>query len=452
MKSQLKNILFAVLLLSGTGACKKYLDKKAAKDLVVPSTLQDAQALLDYKSLNAGYPALSSEGDDEYYLLQKDYDRLDAKARLRYTWEKDALVNDWDWEPLYQNVLCANMALETVGKVSQTEANENEWQRIKGSALFYRAYNFYWIATYWAKPYSPTTASSPGIPLRLTIDVNEHLDRGTVEATYQRILLDLKTALPLLPDTIIPVTRPSKAAVYGTLARVYMSMRDYEQAGKYADSCLGLKANLLDYNSMNAGATTPFKNFNPEVIFHSETAEGTMVYNNYAKIDSNLYGSYDSNDIRKTIFFLRNADGSHGFKGSYAGSNYNDVPFSGIATDEMYLLRAECAARKGDKAAALADLNTLLPNRWKFGTFTPLTAATADEALQLVLAERRKELIRRGLRWGDLLRLNQETSLQKTLARLVNGTKYELPPNDTRYVFMIPQETMVLHDWPQNVR
>jgi hypothetical protein len=40
--------------------------------------------------------------------------------------------------------------------------------------------------------------------------------------------------------------------------------------------------------------------------------------------------------------------------------------------------------------------------------YIPITAGSSDEASQLILQERRKELLFRGLRWIDIKRLNKE--------------------------------------------
>jgi hypothetical protein len=55
--------------------------------------------------------------------------------------------------------------------------------------------------------------------------------------------------------------------------------------------------------------------------------------------------SYDSNDLRRSAFF-RTVSGYMQFKGSYASNA--TVFFSGLATDEMYLNRAEGKAWEGD--------------------------------------------------------------------------------------------------------
>jgi hypothetical protein len=125
--------------------------------------------------------------------------------------------------------------------------------------------------------------------------------------------------------------------------------------------------------------------------------------------------------------------------------------FQGLATDEVYLTRAESYARDSDIVSALNDLNALLKSRWKKGSFNPFTATTASQALQLILTERRKELPFRGIRWMDIKRLNKEGA-QIKLQRELNGITYEILPNGSRYVFPIPPDVIALSGMPQNSR
>lgn len=98
-------------------------------------------------------------------------------------------------------------------------------------------------------------------------------------------------------------------------------------------------------------------------------------------------------------------------------------------------------------------LNQLLLKRWRTGSFVPLTAANADAALLLILTERKKELAFSGsLIWYDLRRLNKDPRFAKTLKRTVNGVVYELPPNDNRYTFAIPDTEILLTGIQQNKR
>ena len=89
----------------------------------------------------------------------------------------------------------------------------------------------------------------------------------------------------------------------------------------------------------------------------------------------------------------------------------------------------------------MQDLNALLTSRFKQGTFQPYNATNPQDALQLILEERRKELVCRGLRFTDLRRLNKEGA-GIMLSRVVNSKTYQLAPNDLRYTLPIPNDAI----------
>lgn len=442
-------ILFILIMCA---SCKKFLDIKNDKALAVPSTLQDAQALLDnYTIPNTFYSSAGAQSDDDYFLDDAYFNTMTVENQNNYTWQKEA-YNPTHWSLLYNIVYYANNALETVNKVQPTPYNLAEYNSVKGQALFFRSYAFWHIAQYWAVPYNKSTAAADlGIPLRLSSDPNISGKRSTIEQTYSQVISDLKLAASLLPVNVPVKSRPSKAAAFGALARTFLAMQEYSLAGRYADSCLQIYNTLINYNTISQTSATPFALFNSEVIFQSQFLGTPLVSVTNWKIDSLLYKSYDQNDLRKTLFYTSNGTGTYGFKGSYnaitSGANFN-----GLAVDEIYLVRAECNARAGNKDAAIDDLNTLLFTRWKTNTYSPITAADADDALNKIMLERRKELVGRGLRWFDLRRLNKESPFAKTLVRKVNNTIYQLPPNDKRYTFYIPLTVIDFTGMQQNER
>jgi hypothetical protein len=69
----------------------------------------------------------------------------------------------------------------------------------------------------------------------------------------------------------------------------------------------------------------------------------------------------------------------------------------------------------------------------------PITVSDPTELLGIILVERRKELLFRGTRLTDLKRLNQDSRFAVTLKRKLNGTLYELSPNDNRYIAQLPK-------------
>ena len=126
-------------------------------------------------------------------------------------------------------------------------------------------------------------------------------------------------------------------------------------------------------------------------------------------------------------------------------------PFGGIATDEIYLIRSESLIRTGKIREGVSVLNTLLSSRYKAGEFVPVTAENYENALAVVLAERRKELVFRGFRWEDVRRLNTE-GFNIIMTRVINNTLYALLPNDLRYAFPIPNSELSTSGIQQNPR
>jgi hypothetical protein len=205
-------------------------------------------------------------------------------------------------------------------------------------------------------------------------------------------------------------------------------MGDYTNVRNYADSALQLYSTLLDYNTVGVTAISSLANFNAETVFYCMDQYGSYgSYSGYWTINPDNQALYDNNDLRKTLFFFKNVStGNTIWNGDYA----NGYKFTGIAVDELYLMRAEGNAKLGNTAPAIADLNTLLVKRYKTGTFTPLTVTDATTALNLVLLERRKELICRGLRWSDIRRLGlsvTRTALGVTSTLTAGDSKYTLP-------------------------
>jgi len=448
-----------LLILIQLTSCKKYLDERQSDAFTVPTTLTDLQRLLDEKAtLNeAVSPSMPEASADDYFLTFADYNAVGQHSRTApYTWDTDPFYKDNDWQKCYYPVYVANLSIEQSDKITRTNLNKEEWDNVRGTAHFLRAYYFLDLLWTYARAFDASSADTdPGIAIRLQSDINVKSTRASVNQSYKQVLSDAITAANYLPDVSIHPLRPSKAAAFGLLARTYLSMREYDSAYKYADKALQIYHELMDYNNdpdIIASFSTvnpPFKKYNKETIYYTSMNSVSPSYlPSYARIDTSLYSSYDNTDLRKSAFF-KPVNNYYSFKGSYVSAP--DIQFSGIATDELYLVRAECLARMGNKDGALADLNYLLLRRYKVGSFIPVTAADAQQALDKILIERRKELLMRGLRWMDLKRLNKEGA-NITLKRILNGQIFTLPPNDNRYAQPIPQEIIDITGMTQNPR
>lgn len=435
-------------------SCDKFLSEKSDSSLVVPNTLTDLQALLDNSSArSSGYSSMSETFSDDYYLPEATYAGLAEHLQRQYTWQPDFIIQrsgQNDWLNVYQAVYFHSYVLQSIQDIPRTSVNHQQWDDIYGQALSLRALRYLDALQVWALAYDGATAQQDlGIPLRKEADFNAPSVRASVAQSYTEVISAFKQSVALLPEKAINASRPSKAMAYAGLARTYLFMRDYQQAGLYADSCLALQSDLLDYNTLDPRANQPFPSFfNQEVIFFAQMGAGNNITSNHARIPGSIINSYDPDDLRKTIFFRTDNAGLWQFKGQYTGTT---VMSSSLTTAEMFLIRAESLIRLGDISAGLEALDILRINRYKRGTFTFSRAPDDQKALDLVLQERRMELIRRGLRWADIKRLNKE-GREIILQRVIAGQIYTLPANDLRYAAALPEEVIELSDMPQNPR
>lgn len=454
LNKQIYSIIRILFILMSLNSCKKYLDEKPVKSLKVPTTYNDLQALLDLNSyMNLGpSPGLLDLVTDDYYVASSNLQSVTETERLNYLWDKTATnLNSWQI-PYTRPVYYSNVVIDQLDKIGYIESDKSSYNNILGSALFFRAFAFHSLAQLYCKPYSNTSNNDLGIVLRLNSAIEEKSVRSTIEQTYQQIITDLKKAAVLLPEKTTYPTRPTKVAALAALARVYITMRDYSNALVYADSALKFNSTLINYTTLSTTSTAPITRFNSETIFYNYPVSTQILTTTYAKIDSALYALYDTTDLRKSIYFAKNTDGiTFRFKGSYAGNAGPSFSFNGLVTDELFLIKSECQARAGLIDSSMNTLNYLLITRFKPNAFIPYHASSTSDAIKIIKTERRKELVLRGQRWSDLRRYNLEGD-NITLTRLYNNTTYTLPPNDLRWVMLIPLEVTNVSGITQNPR
>lgn len=433
-------------------SCKKFLDEKPNASLTVPKTLPELEGLFnDAERMNFNLtPSFGESSSDDYFLLQQTYNALPTQWQLVYNWSLKEYRFQNDWSANYIPVYNSNYALESIEKIPRTITNERQWNNIKGYSHFFRAYSFLNLAWVFAKSYDPISSIQDlGIVLRLQSDFNQPSHRSSVEDTYKQIIADAKEASYYLPDLSPNVLLPSKAACYGLLARTYLSMRNYDSAFRYSNLCINLSDFILDYNNLPLASSVPFPRLNnPETIFYSEM--NTFNANHYSfrgYIDSTLFSSYKNDDLRR-IGYFRTENQLSRFKGAYTANTI--LLFTGIANDEILLIRAECYARLNMLNEAMNDLNTLMKKRWNNSApYLDFTAIDMEDATTQILAERRKELIMRGIRWSDIKRLNKEGK-DIIPIRIINGESFALPANDSRYALPIPIDIISITGIPQN--
>ncbi len=452
MNTRIRNSIYVISIILLLGSCQKYLDKKPDETLDIPTTIASANALLNnFAVTNRSYPYLALIAADDYYNPEAVLGSMSEESRAWYLWQpiQGNLTNN-TWRNVYGKILNYNIAIETLRGITPAGGEESLYNECWGMAHFCRGFTFFIIAQLYADVYDPANASqTPGIPVRLGTDINERISRGTLQQSYDQIVKDLQTAIDYLPENRTAPHRPTKAAAQTLLAYIMLHMGNNKTAAELTADALSFSPALIDFNTLNPNANAPFTLFNQEVLFHATSTGATNLAANNWKADTLLYGSYQPNDLRKVIFFRSNPGGGFQFSGSLDGT-VGSAPFCGISLSETYLVRAEALAKLNMKDQAMNTLNQLLVNRWKTGTYQPLTALDANDALQQIIMERRKELVGRGIRWYDLRRITKEQGVKITLKRRYAGMDYLLEVPGPRVMFQIPNEVIAASGMVQN--
>lgn len=444
---KLKLIIIAALILTGFGSCKKYLDATPVKGKIVPKTLADFEEFMNDIILSqSGYVYPEFMTDD---MLNSRVTAATASRESRaYTWQKELLLStddDSEWNAPYNYIYICNLVLDNLQ--SATLGTDEDRSRLRGECLTQRAYYLFTLANLYGKDYVAATAATDlSVPIMLRADLEAKAKRATVQEVYDQVINDLQTAISIagFPDAGKNYIHPGKLASMALLARVYLFKGDYVNAQKYANDVLVKKSTLFDWNLLSfsnplkpTAATIsnyPLPQNNIENVY-CKTAANPSVLSRFMA-SSDLLNVLDTKDLRYVFNFTRLT--STGAASTSVNPDFlgNTTNFS-IGIPEMMLIKAECLARANDKDGAVAILNTLRTKRFKPADYVALTAPSADDALAKVLAERRRELLYKGVRWFDLKRLNRDDRFKKTISREVAGQTYTLEPNSDRYLLQI---------------
>lgn len=461
----LKNYLIVSLTIIMAGCGKEFLDVKRTSNQVVPKTAKDYLAILSRENMYFTSSDLAYLGADEYY-VKNGADLIAGSQytpihQFAYLWKDNAYGSERnlrDWDLGYERIMIANLALDVESATAGTD-EQGDIDRVKVSARFHRAWNYYQLAQVFCKPYQDATADKePGLPLRLDYDISIKYGRSTLKEVYDQIINDLTEAenIPTIEDT--NPYMPGTSAVQALLARVYLQQGNFDMALRYADLVLKKKTVLIDYNKLTGSVTDiygsyfePYGKNNPAIIFYSAAAVGGVLGATRRNADTMFLSSLDYHDLRRKIYFFKRPDGTEAYTGSYCGYGGNES-FTGLSVEEMLLVRAECRARSGMNQQALDDINVLRKNRFNQNSYHDIKLAEIDDLLLYILKERQKELFMRGRRWEDARRLNREGKYPVTFSRVLDGVQYSLKPNDKKWTWPIPQSEIEANGIEQNER
>ncbi|MFC5623283.1 RagB/SusD family nutrient uptake outer membrane protein [Algoriphagus winogradskyi] len=413
-------------------SCQDYLDEKPQKSLVVPATVDDVRALLDsYSFLNAN-SLISFILADDWVTTSQNWETLNPWEQNAYLWKKSVFEpneRSGDYQSLHGRVFYGNVSLDILEKIDDTSDSGNSV--LIGEALALRARAMFELAQLFLPSPNSALANETRIPVNLKSDINATLEMLNVYEVLELAKADLEAAFTRLPDQAQYKTRADKSVAKSFLARIYLYEGEWQEAYNSAAYVVQQKGELMDYSTLDSASSYPFSLFNTETLFYSMTSSFPVTASAATFILPELYSMYGESDLRKSLFFTLDQSGLPLFKGSYTG-DFN--LFTGISMAEAYLVAAESAIRLSEVDNGLAHLNALGVKR--YSDFEEWSELEEEKALELVLEERRKELVFRGLRWYDMKRLN-ELGLGLEASREINGIVYSLSSAD-QYTLELP--------------
>lgn len=431
-----------------------------------------------------------------------------------YCWGTDFMktntsASEMTWQPAWERIYTFNTVLENLDKVIQTTAAIRN--QVEGEARFGRAFYHFMLLT----QYCRWQEDAPGIGYREGTEAGAIPARQTVGYTLGRIYEDLQLAQDALTKAgrttfdFTHNTRPTVPTVQAFRARVDLYRGNYESALTNANDALKAHNELADfqqdpYYELSSDYDIRFKDQNGHVdesktmptymsmqlwgLNNRAVAEyrelflpcmSCSYYGMGIPMSESFYKLWDkAHDARWQYFYnsgysvtasphlyTENKDGGISWETrqwlqpsdlyTYLRfwGNWGPSFIIGMTTAEMYLIRAECLARKGQTADAAEALKTLRRTR-----FSDLTAAeNIGGTVQEALDERAREM---GPFWRffDIKRLNGAENAGIAIRRKIladptdptSVTELVIPANDPRWALPFNDMECQLMGWEQN--
>lgn len=466
---KLKYIALAFTVSMLMYSCDKLLDVEPQQSVSAETVYNDHEGVIN--ALNGAWSTLGSSNlfagtsifHSDLLANNDEINWIGTFIGYQQMYDKNLSVTDGTisgkWSTGYSLINITNNVLANLDLV-----NPGHQDRVEGEAKFLRGVIYFELVRFYAKHYDATADNShDGVPIVLTptigITEDSYPERATVAAVYTQILDDLTQAKALLEPGHANTNagRATSTNTSAFLARVYLSMKDWQNAATEADIVI---SELGGAGALNDTPRDAFNNdeYTTEDVFmirqnatsHAGSANagiGTFFasLDGYGRGDAHISGAFrarfEEDDLRNT------------FLDDPTISTIADVPamyYVGVGTDagntmtakwgkwdanipvirlaEMFLTRAEANFMKGGTpigADPLDDINVIRER----ADIDPLTDVDLDD----IKNERYLELCFEGHRLHDLKRWEEST---------FDPAATEVPFDSPRLVFPIPQREM----------
>lgn len=456
----MKKYIFATLLSTAAlfSACDNYIDVMP-KGQRIPETLADYEAFLRNEySVNYIYSTQDQYLLNDRFVGVNNCRNVDDLRTAHYMWKEDRIRYDLNasTEGVFDNgygiIGIANTIIEAAP--STTKATEAEKNEVMAYCYAIRAFILFYEVNYYADAYDPAKAEkTPGVPLIYSGGLGAAWHQGTVKEVYDQIISDFNKAIELgVPEKSMTIIHPSRAAVEAGLARTYLSMRKYDESLAHADAALSRNGELFDWLEYYNECKDRINNADDYTKITSPMAH-TSVENlwfcsgngnpNYPSADIDIseerFGRFEEGDMKALVRWKKYQSSTDTYYMGMLTGYYN---FAGIATPEVYLIKAECQARKGDYAEAMKTLDKVRESRIHPDFYQASTASTEAEAIEKIRLTKDNEMMNTMIPFIDYKRYNAEGTYARTLTKTFDGKEYSLSPDSHLWTMVFPDNAI----------
>lgn len=480
MKRIIKSIILAVFALPMLSGCESFLNV----DILGKNTIDGYFSSLDgFKAAGVGlHSKLLKFYDDELIKVAElqgphiniNKMNIDEAAYLVYEFASEAEHNAghpyYAWNKGYEVITNANEIIKYAPKIREISPNATkEIDRVEAYAYFVRALVLFQMTNIYGQAYDYTSDGSHlGVCyIDFVPGFDDILSRHDVKYCYEHTLEDIQKALDLFGgDELKDVTYANGLACEALFARIYLYMKDYDNAAKYAkivmdkvplvgrdkyidmfrraQECPGegiFRLNTYDEGSAMRSTCDPTKN---QDILPSK----------------DFYNSFEENDIRKSLLWFEGEEEDSEnmemktlaickylpFKHGEEKEENRRADYNVLRVSEMYLIHAEalCLGANKDLKAAADDIKALRARALGVNKEEiKLIYTGAEQLYTLIKEEREKELAFEGHIFFDYKRRGESIIRDESCED--NDRKLEYP--SYRFAMPIAQLELQANDY-----
>ena len=483
-------ILSGIITLSLSSCLDKYPEDSIPMDKAI-NTTEDVNKLVigiydSFKSsaLYSGNLTILPDLQTDLVFCVKGYSNTYGDI---FRW-KDIKPTNTDIEAVYASLYgvinSCNYLLDNIDRVRANTNSDTELDQLEqyeGEARFARALAYSELIKCYCKAYDSDeqAANELGVVITEHYKGNEPQKRATLKESYEFVLKDLDKATEYLKvdedeeGDLYDMPYFTEFACHALRARVSLYMHRWDDAIKYASKVINSKRYFMASCTQNIGSISMYdyqwqEGKSTEGIWKVEFtlnsyggALGTVFSNyNYATYRPDyvpakwVINSYDNNDLRVSSIFRNVTTGyEHALNWPMLIKYMGDSDFrrnnilhvhrpTVLRLSEQYLIRAEAYAMKEEYTKAGKDISTLRTAR--YSTYGGNTALSKSNAMDVIEAERVKELYMEGFRLNDLKRWHKgfKRDINDQPAANFVQSSLKVEKDDPLFVWPIPQHEL----------